>query len=134
MSAKPVKGTETLVKQTATHMSKLLAGESVGGFPGFEPPDDDEKYRQKIRNQSYTSGEANHWIVEINSFLAQLVRKYPGMTLVEILRRAGLTKSQIDNFITNLRNVHIIAETYDISPRTFEKLDNLMKKLGVEPW
>ena len=35
-------GTEGLLRQTASHLSKLLSGASVGGFPGFEPPGDDE--------------------------------------------------------------------------------------------
>ena len=49
-------GAESLLKQTARHISKLMGGASVGGFPGFEPPDDDKRYKDKIRNQSYNGG------------------------------------------------------------------------------
>lgn len=89
--AKLGKGTEALVEQTATHVSKLLGGQSIGGFPGFEPPDD-ERYKNKIRNSTYSGEEANSWLKEINNFLQQVTNKNPNMTLEEILKQAGMTQ------------------------------------------
>lgn len=131
------KGTEGLVKQTALHMSKLLGGDSIGGFPGFEPPDDDETYRGKIRNQTYTGEEANHWIKEINSFLQQIVKKNPNMTLEEILQQAGLNASETQRFMSDLRDIHVIAKIHQesgVNPQTVEVLEELMEILGVAPW
>ena len=74
-------GTEGLLKQTALHLSKMQGVESIGGFPGFEPPDDDEKYKRKIKNSSASGEEVNTWVKEINNFLRQVANKNPGMTL-----------------------------------------------------
>jgi len=131
------KGTEGLVKQTAAHMSKLLGGGSVGGFPGFEPPDDDEAYREKIRNQSYTGEEADHWIKEINNYLRQVVKKNPNMTLEEILQEMGRQQRDTNLFLDALRDVHATArglEGYGVSKGTLEGLEALMETLGVAPW
>ena len=58
--AKLATGTKKLLENTAEHLSKMQGGASVGGFPGFEPPEDDEKYRRKIENESHTGEEINH--------------------------------------------------------------------------
>ncbi|MFZ1403593.1 MAG: hypothetical protein WAW03_10950, partial [Anaerolineae bacterium] len=102
-------GTEGLLRQTASHLSKLLSGASVGGFPGFEPPGDDDKYRRKIEERSYTAEEVNYWVKEINNFLGQIVKKNPGMSLEEILQKQGLNPEQIVAFIRALRNIHSIT-------------------------
>jgi len=131
------KGTEGLLKQAAIHMSKLLGGQSIGGFPGFEPPDDDERYKDKIHNQSYNGEEVNHWIKEINNFLRQIIKKNPDMTLEEILQEAGLQQGDIESFIRGLRNVHIIAagnEGVGVTSATVKALEELMEILGVAPW
>ena len=130
-------GTESLLGQTAAHVSKLLAGESVGGFPGFEPPDDDEHYRSKVRNQSYSGEEANTWLKEINNFLRQVIDKNPNLTLKEILGRMGWQQSEINEFVIALRNTHSIARAWKgigVTPTTLETLETLMKTLGVIPW
>jgi len=131
------KGTEALLGQTAAHLSKLLGGESAGGFPGFEPPDDDEQYREKIRNQTYSPEDANHWIKEINNFLRQIVNKNPNMSLEEILKQAGLSQSETQAFIESLQNAHSIARGYSqygVNPATLKHLEALMEILGVIAW
>jgi len=131
------KGTEGLVKQTALHMSKLLGGEGIGGFPGFEPPDDDERYRKKIRNYSYTGEEANYWIKEINNFLRQIVKKNPGMTLEEILQETGMSAEDMTTYVDSVRNVLTIAESWEnrgVTSATIKTLRSLMETFGVQPW
>mgnify|MGYP001609778939 CR=1 FL=1 len=56
------KVTEGLLRQTALHLSKMQRGASVGGFPGFEPPDDDKEYRDKVKNERYTPQDVNDWV------------------------------------------------------------------------
>ena len=80
-------GTEGLLRQTAAHLSKMQRGASVGGFPGFEPPDDDEKYRRRIKEQHFTAQDVNDWVKEINNFLKQISKKNPRMSLEEILQK-----------------------------------------------
>lgn len=129
--------TEGLLRQTATHLSKMQGGASVGGFPGFEPPDDDERYKNKIRNQSYGGEEANYWGKEINNFLRQIVDKNSGLTLGQILQRAGLQPGEIKSYLDALRNVHATIDSldgYGVSSETVKTLEALMKTLGVAPW
>jgi len=130
-------GTEGLLRQVAEHLSRMQGGASIGGFPGFEPPGDDDKYRRKIENQSASGEEINHWVKEINNFLNQIVKKNPGMTLEEILQKAGLTPNQIDQFVNALRNTHATAagmEGVGVNEATVKTLESLMKVLGVIPW
>ena len=130
-------GTEGLLRQTASHLSKMQGGASVGGFPGFEPPDDDKRYKDKIRNQSYGGEEANYWGKEINNFLRPIADKNPGLTLEQILQRAGLSPERIDSFLTGLKNAHATIkalEGYGVTPETVRTLETLMKTLGVAPW
>ncbi|MBK7203316.1 hypothetical protein [Candidatus Amarolinea dominans] len=129
-------GTEGLLRQTAGHLSKMLGGASVGGFPGFEPPGDDDKYRRKIEKRSYTAEEVNYWVKEINNFLSQIVKKNPGMSLEEILQ-SRLNPEQIVAFIRALRDMHSIAagmESIGVSGTTTAALAGLMNTLGVSPW
>ncbi|MEK7442267.1 MAG: hypothetical protein AABZ78_15825 [Chloroflexota bacterium] len=130
-------GTEGLLKQTALHLSKMQGGESIGGFPGFEPPDDDEKYKRKIKNSSASGEEVNTWVKEINNFLRQVANKNPGMTLEKILEKQGLSAEQVKNFSDALRNVHAVADGkvgYGVRQTTFDSLTELMKLLGVTTW
>lgn len=80
-------------------MSKLQSGNSIGGFPGFEPPHDDDKYRTKIMTRSYTAQDVNDWVREINNFLNQIARKNPNLALEEILKRQGLTQAQVNDYL-----------------------------------
>ncbi len=130
-------GTEGLTKQTALHLSKMQGGASIGGFPGFEPPDDDKKYRSKIEKSSYTGEEVEHWLKEINNFLRQIATKNPRMTLLEILEKQGLNPSEVDSFVGAIRNLRITAEGfkgYGVTESSLEKLIELMRLLGVQPW
>lgn len=131
------KTTKGLLRQIALHLSKMQGGESVGGFPGFEPPDDDEHYENEIRNQSYSGERVNYWTKEINNLLRQIADKNPGLTLGEILQRAGQKPADIKSFMDGLRNVHAMVESwegYGVTPETVESLNALMKGLGVAPW
>ena len=135
--AKLAPGTEKLLENTAEHLSKMQGGASVGGFPGFEPPEDDEKYRRKIKNRAYTPEEAEHWIKELNNFLKQVAEKNPGMTLEEILQKQGLSLDEIDNFIVALRNAHATAagmEGYGVNVETVQTMESLFQTLGVSTW
>lgn len=130
-------GSQALVQQTAAHLSKLSGGISVGGFPPFQPPDNDPRYRNKINNQSYTAEEANYWLKEINNFLQQLVQKNPGMSLEQILAKMGLLPLEIEDFLGTLRAVYSFAESnlsYGVQPETVETLKSLMAILKVLPW
>lgn len=100
--ARLANGTKGLLRQTALHLSKLERGQSIGGFPGFEPPEDDEEYRRKIKEQNYSAQDLNGWVKEINNFLTQIVRKNPGVSLEKILQKRGLTQAQIDEFVEAL--------------------------------
>lgn len=135
--ARSAPGTEGLLRQTAEHLSKMLEGASVGGFPVFEPPDNNEKYRRKIKDQTYTAQDVNDWVKEINNFLGQIVKKNPGLTLEEILQRQGLTPTQVENYIAALQRVHYTADGmkgFGVSEKTVETLTSLMKTLGVPTW
>lgn len=130
-------GTEGLLRQTASHLSKMQGGASIGGFPGFEPPGDDDKYRRKVEERSYTAEEVNYWVKEINNFLGQIVKKNPGMSLEEILQKQGLNPEQIVAFIRALRIIHSITagmESIGVSGTTTAALAGLMNTLGVSPW
>jgi hypothetical protein len=132
-----VKVTEGLLRQTALHLSKMLEGASIGGFPGFEPPDDDEKYRRKIKDQTYTAQDVNDWLKQINNFLNQIVKKNPGLTLEEVLERQGLTQIQSQNFIAALQRIHYTADGMKglgVSEKIVETLASLLKTLGVPTW
>ena len=112
-------------------------GASVGGFPGFEPPEDDKKYRSKVNDGNFNAQDVNDWVKEINNFLRQIVQKNPGMTLEEILQKQGLTAEQIANFSDTLRNVEVMARSmkhYGVAPETAETLTALMETLGAVPW
>ncbi len=135
--ARLAKGTEGLLRQTAEHLSRMQRGESIGGFPGLEPPDDDDKYRRKIKDQSYRAEEVNHWVKEINNFLTQIVKKNSGLSLEEILQKQGLTPSQIESFFDALRNAEVMArgmQDYGVTAETATTLRTLMETLGVAPW
>ncbi len=130
-------GTEGLLRQTAEHLSRMQGGASIGGFPGFEPPDDDEEYRRKIKDKTYDGQDVNDWVREINNFLRQIVKKNPGLTLEEILQRQGLTPGQIDGFVKALRDAHATADGmsgHGVNEATVEMLEGLMKTLGVSTW
>jgi len=131
------KGTEGHLRQVALHLSRMSGGESVGGFPGFEPPEDDEEYQRKVKDGSYTPEEANHWLKEINGLLKWIVRKNPGMSLKEILQRQGLSPAKVDHFIRVLQRTHYMADGmkgYGVQIETVEGLESLMKTLGVATW
>ncbi len=132
-------GTPNYVRQTATHLSKLNGGVSVGGFPGFEPPKDDKDYQEKIKNRSYTAQDVNDWVREINNYLQQIIKQNPNMTLKQILIQLGLTAEQIDDFVENLQLVYIIIEPMAkfrlVNPVTFETYKEVLSILGVPaPW
>ncbi|MBK6432165.1 hypothetical protein [Candidatus Amarolinea dominans] len=130
-------GTEGLLRQTASHLSKMLGGASVGGFPGFEPPDDDEKYRRKIKDQDYSAEDLNGWVKEINNFLNQITKRNPGQSLEELLERQGLSQTQIREFVQSLQQAHYTAKGmsgHGVNPQTVLTLDSLMEILGVVPW
>ena len=130
-------GTEGWLRQTAEHMSKMQGGASIGGFPGFEPPDNDEKYRRKVKDGTYNSQDVNDWVKDINNFLKQIVEKNPNMSLEEILQKQGLPQTEIEGFVRALRNVHATAKGmsgYGVNPETVERLESLMEILGVSAW
>ncbi len=130
-------GTEGLTKQTALHLSKMQKGKSIGGFPGFEPPDDDERYKRKVKDGEYNAQDVNNWVKEINNFLRQIADKNPGMTLAEILQKQGLIAEQVGNFLNALRDAHLAAigmEHFGVTTETVKTLESLMRQLGVAPW
>jgi len=130
-------GTEGLTKQTALHLSKMQKGASIGGFPSFEPPDDDERYKRKVKEGEYNAQDVNDWAKEINNFLRQIADKNPGKTLEEILIKQGLNAKQVDEFLHALRDVHITAsgmEGTGVTLETVMALKNIMDTLGVSTW
>lgn len=131
------KESEGLLKQTALHLSKMQGGASIGGFPGFEPPDDDERYKRKVKGEGYNAQDVNDWVKEINNFLRQIANKNPRMKLEEILIKQGLAAAQIKEFLDALRNVELSArnmERYGVATETVQLLQTVMKDLGVIPW
>jgi len=129
-------GTEGLTKQAALHMSKLQSGNSVGGFPGFEPPQDDDEYRAKIQTRSYSARDVNDWVREINNFLNQIARKNPKLTLEEILKQQGLTQAQVNDYLEGLRTTYRIASDMQksgVRPITVQTLRSVLLELGVTP-
>ncbi len=131
------KVTEGLLRQTATHLSKMLEGESIGGFPGFEPPKDDKEYRRKIKEQNYSAQDVSNWLKEINNFLGEIVKRNPGLSLEQILQRQGLAQTQSQNFIAALQRIHYTADGMKglgVSEKTVETLASLLKTLGVPTW
>jgi len=135
--ARRAKGTEGHLRQVALHLSRMSGGESVGGFPGFEPPEDDEEYRREIKNRSYPPEKANHWLQEINGLLKWIIRKNPGLSFREILQRQGSTQGEIADFIERLQRAHYTAKAmsgYGVNPETVKILESLMKTLGVPTW
>ena len=130
-------GTEGLLRQTASHLSKMLEGASIGGFPGFEPPKDDKEYRRRIKDQDYGPEDVNGWIKEINNFLGQIAKKNTGLTLEEVLQRQGSTPAEIESFGKALQQVHYAARGmsgYGVNPQNVLTLESLMRVLGVVPW
>jgi len=130
-------GTERLLKQTALHLSKMQGGASVGGFPGFEPPDDDGKYKEKIKNKNYSPRDVNDWVKEINNFLKQIIRKNPEMTLEKILTKQGLTAKQIEEFTFALKDTELAARgmaSYGVDYARAQALRELLIELGVSLW
>ncbi|MDM8532326.1 hypothetical protein QUF63_14220 [Anaerolineales bacterium HSG25] len=130
-------GTEGQLRQTAIHMSKMLEGESIGGFPGFEPPDNDKNYQRKIKKSEYNGQDVNDWVKEICSYLETIIKKNPNMTLEQILQKVGLSAKETEHFLDSIRNVHSIAnglENHGVNPVTLNRLVKLMERLGVEPW
>jgi len=137
------KQTRGQLEEIASHLSKMQGGESVGGFPGFEPPEDDadgshrEEYRREIKNRSYPPEKANHWLQEINGLLKWIIRKNPGLSFREILQRQGSTQVEIADFIERLQRAHYTAKAmsgYGVNPETVKILESLMKTLGVPTW
>ncbi|MDM8520794.1 hypothetical protein QUF64_12160 [Anaerolineales bacterium HSG6] len=131
------KQTSGQLKSLATHISKMLDGSSVGGFPGFEPPEDDEAYRQKIRKRSYNGQDVNDWVSEMNNYLRQIIKQNPNMTLEEILQKMGWSQARIANFLNNLREVHVIArgwKNHGVREITIERFEAQMQQLGVVLW
>ncbi|MEK7278771.1 MAG: hypothetical protein AAB427_15575 [Chloroflexota bacterium] len=131
------KGTEGLLRQTAEHLSKMQRGASIGGFPGFEPPEDDKEYRDKVKNERYTAQDVNDWVKEINNFLKQIIKKNPRMSLEEILQKQGLTPPQFENLLDALRDTEVTArgmQNYGVTTETAATLRTLMETLGVAPW
>jgi len=135
--AKLAPGTTNLLQQTAAHMSKMLGGMSIGGFPGFEPDDDDKKYQSKVKGSTFKDFEVNYWVKEICNFLEQVHQKNPSLTLDQILRLAGLSATQIKSFLDALREIHGIAagqEGFGVAKETVTRLTQIMTTLGVIPW
>jgi len=115
----------------------MEGGASIGGFPGFEPPDDDERYKRKVEKSTATGEEVNTWVKEINNFLRQIANKNPGVTLEKILEKQGLTSEQITSFSNALKDVHLNASTrvgYGVQESTAKTLEELMRLLGVGTW
>ena len=130
-------GTEGLLRQTASHLSKMLGGASVGGFPGFEPPKDDKEYQRKVRERDYKAQDVNDWAKEITNFLSQIVKKNPGMSLEKILQEQGLSEFQVNDFVGALKNLHYTADGMKgsgVSAETVARLETLMEKLRVPTW
>jgi|GEM_PF-1454067 len=128
------KESDGLLRVTAEHLSKLEGGASVGGFPGFEPPDDDERYKRKVKDSSYSGEEANTWLKEIINYLRQLIKRYPGKTLAEILKRHGLSEAEIDEFIKAVREAYNIAgrlRNDGVRAETITALQELLPILGI---
>ena len=128
------KESDGLLRVAAEHLSKLQGGVSIGGFPGFEPPDDDKRYKRIVKNVSYTGEEANTWLKEIINYLRQLIKLYPGKTLAEILNRHGLSEPEIKSFTDALRRAYTIADglkTQGVRPETLSALKELLPILGV---
>ena len=135
--ARLAKGTDGLLQQTAEHLSKMQRGASIGGFPGFEPPDDDEKYRRKIKEGRYSAQDINDWVKQINNFLKQIVKKNSGLSLEEILQRHGSSQAEIIEFMNALRDAEYTAGSqvgYGVSSETAGTLRSLMQALGVSTW
>jgi len=130
-------GTEGLTKQTALHLSKMQGGASIGGFPGFEPPDDDERYKRKVKGEGYNAQDVNNWVKEINNFLKQIVKKNPNRSLEKILQKQGLTPSQTDDFLDAIQRTQYVADGmkgHGVNPETVKMLESLMKTLGIPLW
>lgn len=137
LEARLDKATEGQLQQVAFHLSKMEGGESIGGFPGFEPPDDDEEYQRKIRDRTYSPQDVNDWVREINNFLDQIVKRNPDLSLEEILQKQGLASGQIEEFLDALREAHTIAsgmKGYGVRAKTVETFESLMTTLGVSQW
>jgi hypothetical protein len=129
-------GTEGLLKQTAIHLSKMRGGASIGGFPGFEPPDD-ERYKRRVKEYEFKAQDVNDWVKEINNFLRQIANNNPGMTLEKILELQGLSAEQIENFVVALRDIHSVAQgmqTIGVTKATVDTLTELLTLLGVSTW
>lgn len=127
-------GTDALLKQTASHLSKLSGGISVGGLPSFRPPGDDERFKEKIKNSAYTPKEANYWLKEINNFLQQIIKKNPKSSLREILARQGLNEAQTENYLGVLQRVYEAAAKWEgkgVNSATLSTYRALLKQLGV---
>ncbi|MBI4739672.1 hypothetical protein HY772_09125, partial [Candidatus Woesearchaeota archaeon] len=106
-------------------------------FPGFEPPDDDEKYKEKIRTKNYSPRDVNDWVKEINNFLKQIIKKNQGMTLEEILTKQGLTAKQIEEFTFALKDTELAARgmaRYGVDYARAQSLRELLIELGVSLW
>ncbi len=130
-------GTKKLLRQTAEHLSRMQGGVSIGGFPPFKPPEDDERHREKIKNRAYSPEEANHWLGEMNNFLRQIADKNPGMTLEEILLKQGRSPAEIENFLNAIREARVTADGmsgYGVQAETAETLESLMQMLEVSSW
>jgi len=135
--AKLAPGTTRLLQQTATHMSKMQGGVQIGGFPGFEPDDDDDKYQSKVKDSEFSNIDVNDWTKEICNFLEQASQKNPNLSLEQILRLAGLSAKQIEDFLGALRTTYSMADAkagFGVTVETVDRLANVMKNLGVDSW
>jgi hypothetical protein len=126
----------------------MLGGESVGGFPGFEPPDpDDDDYRRKVEERSYRPRDVDDWVRDINKHLRELIARNPGKTLEELLQEywrstdPSLSMQEIttrtNHYLDSIRTVQTIAEsqtTIGVSEVNIDILKGLTEMLGVVPW
>jgi RHS repeat-associated protein len=136
------------LKNVASHLSRMLGGESVGGFPGFEPPDpDDDDYRRKVEERSYRPRDVDDWVRDINKHLRELIARNPGKTLEELLQEywrstdPSLSMQEIttrtNHYLDSIRTVQTIAEsqtTIGVSEVNIDILKGLTEMLGVVPW
>ena len=127
-------GTHGWVKQVAVHVSKLSGG--VGGFPGFEPPDDEPKYKERIKRRELRTRDVNDWVGDINKHLQSIINKNPNMTLEEILQKLGYSQAQIDDFIEKLRIIHSVAGQLHGTryEPTYVRLGQLLAQLEIFGW
>jgi len=123
----------------AEHLSKLYGGVNFGGFPQFEPPDDDpdkDRYREEVRNQSYRATTANRWLGDISKSLETIAQRNPKLGLDEIMLQNRMTSAQAQEILDGLRDAEYLARSLQgrgVSQVTLEQLQLVMQRLGVVP-